>query len=1397
MLRSSVLVLLLGFLSVSIALAQVTDVDRIQDEFLPQFSAGDNLGRSAATIGDLDDNGVDDLIVGAPSTDTEIGERNFDGAGAVWVLLMQSDGTVKARHKIDVSESVFEGPDGSRLVDDGDFFGQTVGHLGDLDGDDDPETVTYVGVGAVLGGSDGKGVVWILGLRQDGSVKTAHALGASTVDDGSRSVEIFGGAVAGLHRDADGVADVMAVSSPNVDDDAGAVWLLSLDLSGGALEVDVLQELSINTDFLSELEGAFGDAVAAFDHDGDGVSDGLAVGASEDRDGFNRAGAVWVFSVSDALVDMSVMPRKISLVSGGFEGDVGENDRFGTALASLGPVEVGGVTRMALAVGAAQDDGEGDERTNSGAVWVLYLDMDLEAEDLVTFEQRINDGDLSLDGDDQFGRSVASGVGGGGTQVLYAGALNDDAGGNDLNNVGAVWGLMVSVESASVEIGPTQRLSVNEGNLTPTFDSDDFFGSSVANLGDLDPFDAETVTVLAVGAPGDDDGGDNAGAVWLLTLGTEKTVINDQKLSAALASLADELEAGDGFGSAVVGLDSLLLVGAPGDNGGNGSVWVFSLSPEGTASNPRRLPVNQASGRFGSALASLGGGMVAVGAPEDDEAGTNAGAVWVVDAASGSATKLSVSSVMLDSDDRFGSAVAVLDFGGVRVLAVGAPRDDDAENKSNAGAVWLLTLDANDSVTEVNKISATEGNFVGDLDRDDKFGSALVSLGDVDGDGPAVAALAVGAVGDDDSADNQGAVRILYLAADGAVIGHQRISEADGIDTEDTFRPDSRAEFGSALARLTDDSASIDDLVVGAPGENETGAIYVMLQNFNDLPVVATPSPGVSPIDQEIDVSVSVNDPDNVDNTSIFYRRAGSGTDFIEDEMNPDSLSDAWSFSLSDAFATERGVEYFFATTDSLGGTVREPASGVFAIRIMISNGLRKEEAQPAGTEATAYRLISVPLDLVDKDPGAVLIDDLGPVDDTEWRLFEPVAGPNPDPATFPEYTGSSGIVMEQGAAFWLIVSEPGNIGSGPGTTVRTDTVFTIQLETGWNVFGNPFAYEIPVDNLSLSNGEGLDLRCYDDNDPCFIAGDAAQEQVPDWHSVDDGEQIMPFEGYAINVQGAPMLLIDPNLSSTSQNTSASASKTDHADALLWSIRIRARSRLARDTHNLAAVADEAADDWDPRDRAEPPVIGDYVSVYFPHPEWKKATTRYSTDARPLPEEGAVWPIEIVTPRRAEVHLTFEGLADVPSEYAVWLVDEVLGLRQDLRQTDTYTVVGGGRRDPRPLKLVVGRSGFIDGEAGQNLPDRFELFPNFPNPFNPATTIRYGLPEASVVEVVIYDVLGRQVVVLARGQEQAAGYHAVVWDGRDDAGVQVASGVYFARMRAERFVQTRKMVLVK
>ena len=96
----------------------------------------------------------------------------------------------------------------------------------------------------------------------------------------------------------------------------------------------------------------------------------------------------------------------------------------------------------------------------------------------------------------------------------------------------------------------------------------------------------------------------------------------------------------------------------------------------------------------------------------------------------------------------------------------------------------------------------------------------------------------------------------------------------------------------------------------------------------------------------------------------------------------------------------------------------------------------------------------------------------------------------------------------------------------------------------------------------------------------------------------------------------------------------------------------------------------------------------------------------------------------------------------------------------------------------------------------ENVPDEFVLYDNYPNPFNPTTKINYGLPNEANVLLVIYDILGREVIKLANDLQEP-GYKSITWNGTDALGRNVSAGMYFYLLQTGEFRQTRKMILLK
>jgi hypothetical protein len=425
-------------------------------------------------------------------------------------------------------------------------------------------------------------------------------------------------------------------------------------------------------------------------------------------------------SAAFAQAGTVVRYKKISEYSGPFSGGLEVNDQMGRAVISAGDIDGDGNADLVSGAIGDDDGGELGIDSDTGALWVHFLNA--KGGLLRNAKISMTTGGFvgRLDNRDQFGRAVEA-IGDfdrDGVPDVAAGACRDDDGGV---NRGAVYLLFLKRDGS---VKGQAKISDTAGNFQGVLEDLDEFGRSIANLGDLD---GNGVIDLAVGAIGDDDGGvDQKGAVWILFLNPDGSVLREQKISDTQGDFQGALGGGDLFGFALAALGDVdgdgvtdLAVGTPKDDDGGvrkGAVWILFLEADGTVLRHKKI----------SDLGGLYG---------------------------------------LHAGDEFGSSIAGLgdlDGDGLRDMAVGAPLDDGGLH--DQGAVWINFLNADGSVKAKQKINDVSGNFLGGLADDDWFGMALAPVRDLDGDGRME--LAVGARFDDDGGINTGSVWILFL--DGA-----------------------------------------------------------------------------------------------------------------------------------------------------------------------------------------------------------------------------------------------------------------------------------------------------------------------------------------------------------------------------------------------------------------------------------------------------------------------------------------------------------------------------------------------------------------------------------------------------------------------------------------------------
>jgi hypothetical protein len=152
----------------------------------------------------------------------------------------------------------------------------------------------------------------------------------------------------------------------------------------------------------------------------------------------------------------------------------------------------------------------------------------------------------------------------------------------------------------------------------------------------------------------------------------------------------------------------------------------------------------------------------------------------------------------------------------------------------------------------------------------------------------------------------------------------------------------------------------------------------------------------------------------------------------------------------------------------------------------------------------------------------------------------------------------------------------------------------------------------------------------------------------------------------------------------------------------------------------------------------------------------------------------------------AQISWTFEN---VPDEYDIGYSINDGVYFDDMRSVNTTTLSVSTEIIVRVGTQVLS----IDAEP---IPEVYALRQNYPNPFNPVTTLRYDLPEEALVNITIYDMMGRVVKTMVNSQ-QNAGYKSIQWNATTDEGKPVSAGLYLYTIQAGEFRQTKKMVLLK
>ena len=363
------------------------------------------------------------------------------------------------------------------------------------------------------------------------------------------------------------------------------------------------------------------------------------------------------------------------------------------------------------------------------------------------------------------------------------------------------------------------------------------------------------------------------------------------------------------------------------------------------------------------------------------------------------------------------------------------------------------------------------------------------------------------------------------------------------------------------------------------------------------------------------------------------------------------------------------------------------------------------------------------------------------------------------------------------GQAYWFkhIYENPVPFSSDSGMAIPLEP-YTIDLKTGWNMVGSPFAFPVEV---SADPNEVSALYFFGDS--TNRDGWSLQEYRMD-----------PWAGYAVytELDSATIELLPFPIENQENSTNRIAGEG-------WTIALSAESERYIDKSIVIGRHRNAKDVKDGMDIPLLPSLSKGLSMALSLDN--DARFNYSSDIRSTDEQNGVWSLSIYSssdPGPVEFSAVANGL--IPPEISVAVLDiQTRKIYQDVL-VNPFTI------DDRlklgyELKFVAGDPAYVESmllEILSQIPSEFALGQNYPNPFNPITSLDYLLPRRSDVSIRVYNMLGQEIITLLR-QEQPYGKYSVSWNGLDKYGKQVASGVYFTELKSRNIRRVTKMLLLK